>query len=207
VKLSTSTRQDAKLKRELLKTRSVELKLKHYDNDAIAKQLYQEGLGVESEGTLTKPYSGPYIGKIVKEAMREIAADRGDHGKLLQLELEQELQDLITAWRPAALGEAVDSEGNPLPMSVKAADFVRKAVADLATLGGANEPVKVQVQIQVDSALDQFISTLRQLMPEDHFQSVITAIDTATAMNSEYWQSQQKQIEGETDIIDAQVIE
>ena len=203
----TSRKQDAKTKKELLYSRCLELKLKHLDNDAIAAKLYQEGLGVEEAGELKRQYSSAYIGKVVREALREVAAERGDHGKLLQIELEQELQDLIAAWRPAALGEAVDSDGNPLPMSVKAADFVRKAVADLATLSGANEPVKVQVQLQVDSALEGFVSTLRALMPEAAFGEVIKAIDQATQLNSEYWSQNQKQIEGNSDILEADIVE
>lgn len=207
MKLPTSRRQDSQVKKQLLYSRCLELKLKHLNNDDIAAKLYKEGLGVEEEGVLKKPYSSAYVSKIVREALREVAAERGDHGKLLQIELEQELQDLIAAWRPAALGEAVDEEGNPLPMSVKAADFVRKAVSDLATLSGANEPVKVQVQLQVDSALEGFVSTLRALMPETAFEEVIKAIDTATQLNSEYWQSNQKQIEGNSDILEADILE
>ena len=187
--------------------KALEWKLKHFDNDAIAQKLYDEhGIGVEKEGELTKPYSAKYIGTIVKTALREVAAERSDHGKLLQIELEQELTDLITAWRPHALGEAVDNDGNPLPMSVKAADFVRKAVADLALLSGANEPVKVQVEVQVNNALEGFVSTLRELMSESGFDEVLKAIAQAESLNSEYHREQKQLQSAAEEIIDAEVL-
>lgn len=198
MKISTSNRQDAQTKRELTKEICLRLKLAHKSNDEIAQTLYDNGIGVEREGALVKPYSPRYVTEITKNALREVAAERGDHGKLLQIELEQELTDLISFWRPRAMD-------NDAP-SLKAADFVRKAVADLATLSGANEPVKVQVQVQVNNALESFVNTLKELMPEEHFEHVIKAIERAEEINNEYWR-EQKQLQSADvqDIIDVEV--
>jgi hypothetical protein len=198
MKISTSNRQDAQTKRELTKEICLRLKLAHKSNDEIAQALYDNGIGVEREGALVKPYSPRYVTEITKNALREVAAERGDHGKLLQIELEQELTDLISFWRPRAMD-------NDAP-SLKAADFVRKAVADLATLSGANEPVKVQVQVQVNNALESFVNTLKELMPEEHFEHVIKAIERAEEINNEYWR-EQKQLQSADvqDIIDVEV--
>jgi hypothetical protein len=206
MKQITSRKLDAQAKKELAREIALRLKLEHKSNEEIAQALYAEGIGVEKEGVLTKPYAAKYVGAIVKDALREVAADRSDHGRLLQIELEQELTDLITAWRPHALGEAVDNDGNPLPMSVKAADFVRKAVSDLALLSGANEPVKVQVEVQVNNALEGFVSTLRELMSESGFDEVLKAIAHAESLNAEYYKEQKQLQSGDSDIIDADII-
>lgn len=206
MKISTSRKLDAQAKRELAKETCLRLRLQHKSNEEISQALYKDGIGVEKDGELVKPYAPKYVAAITKDALRDVAAERSDHGRLLQIELEQELTDLITAWRPHALGEAIDNEGAPLPMSVKAADFVRKAVADLAVLSGANEPVKVQVEVQVNNALEGFVSTLRELMPESAFDEVIKAITMAETLNAEFHQ-EQKQLQGAADdVIDADII-
>jgi hypothetical protein len=174
------------------------LKLQHFDNDAIASKLYQEGLGVEEAGELTKPYSGAYIGKVVRSALKEVAADRKDYGESLAVILEAELDELLEFWRPRAM----DSE-NP---SVKAADLVRKIVQQKAELCGANAPILQQIEIKYQNDVENFVNVLRELLDEETFSKILTAIDQATQLNSEYW-SQNKQIEGNDAIIDCEVLE
>lgn len=207
VKLSTSRKQDAQVKRELLKSRCLELKLAKESNEAIAAQLFREGLGVERDGKLEKAYAPAYIAKIIRTSLSEVAADRSGYGKELQVILDHDLETLIDYWMPRALGEAIDEDGNPIPASIKAADLVRKLTADRALLTGANEAKRLEVEIQTSNALDGFITTLRNFLSESAWEEVMKAIDTATQLNSEYWQSNQKQIEGNDGIIDAQVLE
>lgn len=199
MKISTSKRLDAQAKRELTKETCLRLKLAHKSNEEIAQALYEDGIGVEKDGKLVKPYAPKYVAVLTKDALREVAAERSDHGKLLQIELEQELTDLISFWRPRAMDDDAPS--------LKAADFVRKAVADLATLSGANEPVKVQVEIQVNNALESFVTTLRELMPEDHFESVLAAITKAEQLNAEFYQSQKQLAASDENIIDATIVD
>ena len=198
MKLSTSNRLDAKTKRELLKTRCLELKLAKESNETIAAQLFREGIGVERDGKLEKAYAPAYVAKVIRTALSEVAAERSSYGKELQIILDHDLETLIDYWMPRALGETIDEDGNPIPPSLKAADLVRKLTADRAILNGANEAKRLEIQVQLDSALDGFISTLRALMPEEHFNSVILAIDQATTMNSEYW-SEQKALKSADD--------
>jgi hypothetical protein len=202
----TSRKQDSKVKAELLKEKALKLKLAHMDNDAIAEALFKDGIGVEKPDEPLRPYSAAYVGKVIREALKEVAADRSTYGKEVAILIENDLDSLIEAWRPLALGESTDDDGNLLPPSVKAAEIVRKCLSDKANLLGSNAPVETIVSVRVDSALSGFVDTLRQLMPEDHFQSVIAAIDTATQLNSEYW-SQNKQIEGDSAIIDCEVLD
>ena len=204
MKLSTSNRLDAKTKRELLKTRCLQLKLAKESNEAIAEQLFREGIGVEREGKLEKAYAPSYVAKVIREALGEVAAERSSYGKELQVILDHDLETLIDYWMPRALGEVVDDDGVPIQPSLKAADLVRKLTADRALLTGANEAKRLEVEIQTSNALDGFITTLRALLDEETFGKVIAAIDQATQLNSEYYQS--RQIEG-NDVIDAQVIE
>ena len=91
MKISTSRRQDSQVKAERLKEGALRLKLKHLDNDAIAKQLFDEGIGVEEEGQLVRPYSSKYISSVIRSELKEIAADRGNYGKEMQSVLEAEL--------------------------------------------------------------------------------------------------------------------
>ena len=108
---------------------------------------------------------------------------------------------------PRALGEAIDEDGNPIQPSVKAADLVRKLTADRANLVGANEAKKIEVQIEVNSALEGFVSTLRELMPESAFEEVIKAIGMAETLNAEF-HKEQKQLQSATDdVIDATIVE
>jgi hypothetical protein len=192
----TSSRQDAKTKKELLYSRSLQLKLQHLDNDAIAAKLYSEGLGVEEAGLLKHQYSGAYIGKVVRSALKEVAADRKDYGESLAVILEAELDELLEFWRPLAL--------DPEAPSVKAADLVRKIIQQKAEMCGANAPVLQQIEIKYQNDVENFVNVLRELLDEDTFSKILTAIDQATAMNSAYYQSRQLE---SGDAIDAQVIE
>jgi len=186
----TSKKQDAKVKAELLKEGALKYKLAHLDNDAIAVKLYEDGLGVEVEGKLAKPYSGSYIGKVIRETLKEIAAERVDHGKSVAILLEAELDELIEHWRPYAL--------DPDAPSIKAADLVRKLIQQKAEMLGANAPITQQIEIKYQNDVENFVTVLRALMPEEHFNSVILAIDQATTMNSEYW-SEQKALKSADD--------
>jgi hypothetical protein len=206
MKISTSRKQDAQVKRE----KAFELVLKHklarLDNDAIARELYKEGIGVEEGGELVRPYSTKYVSSLVREALKQVAAERSEYGQSVQVQLDHDLETLVQYWMPRALGEAVDENGEVLQPSIKAAELVRKLTADRAVLTGANEAKRLEVSIQLESTLDQFISTLRQLMPEDHFESVIKAISAAEEMNSAYWREQKQLQSGDSDIIDADIV-
>lgn len=206
MKLPTSRRQDSKVRKELLYQLCLKYKLEHLDGDAIAAKLYAEGLGVEEDGVLKKPYSSVYVSKIVREALKEVAASRDTYGKEMALVIENDLDELLTAWRPLALGYT-DEDGNDIPPNAKAAEVVRKCLSDKANLLGSNAPVETIISVRVDSALSGFVDTLRQLMPEAAFEEVIKAIDQATQLNSEYWSQNQKQIEGNSDILEADIVE
>lgn len=207
MKISTSRRQDAQVKRE----KTFELVLKHklarLDNDAISRELYKEGIGVEEDGQLVRPYSTKYVSSLVREALKTVAAERTEYGRSVQVQIDHDLETLIQYWMPRSLGEAVDENGEAIPPSIKAAELVRKLSADRALLTGANESKKLEIQIQLESTLDSFISTLRMLMPESAFDEVIKAISAAEEMNSAYW-ANQKQLQGAADdVIDATIVE
>lgn len=204
MRIPTSKRQDSKVRKELLYQLCLKYKLEHLDGDAIAAKLYAEGLGVEEEGVLKKPYSSAYVSKIVREALKEVAASRDTYGKEMALVIENDLDELLTAWRPLALGYT-DEDGNEIPPNAKAAEVVRKCLSDKSVLLGSNAPVEQIISVRVDSALSGFVETLRNFMPESSFSDLITAIESADRANSEYWQNQ-KQLDG-NDVIDAQVIE
>jgi hypothetical protein len=207
MKLSTSKRQEAQVKRELLKSRCLELKLAKESNEAIAAQLFREGLGVERDGKLEKPYAPGYVAKIIRTSLSEIAAERSGYGQELQVILDHDLETLINYWMPIALGEAVDNDGNPLPPSLKAADLVRKLTADRALLTGANEAKRLELAVKYESDVENFVNVLRELLDEETFSKILTAIDQATQLNSEYWSQNQKQLEGNSDILEADIVE
>lgn len=204
MKISTSRKLDAQAKRELMMEIALKLKLEKKSNEEIAQALYQQGIGVERDDKLT-PYSPKYISSVVKESLKLVAADRNEYGRQVQVILDHDLTTLIDYWMPRALGEAVDDDGNPIQPSVKAADLVRKLTADRANLVGANEAKKIEVQIEVNSALEGFVSTLKEFLSESAWDEVIGAIDKATIASQEYWQSQ-KQLQSAEDIIDAEVV-
>ena len=196
MKLSTSNRLDAQVKREKFKELALSWKLKHFSDEEIAAKLFDEGIGVESEGKLAKPYAPSYVSKVIRESLKEIAAERTDYGKSLAVVLEADLDELLEFWRPKAL--------DPDAPSLKAADLVRKIIQQKAEMCGANAPLLQQIQIKYESDVENFVNVLRELLDEDTFSKILTAIDQATKLNSEYYQS--RQLDG-NDVIDAQVIE
>jgi hypothetical protein len=197
VKISTSRRQDSQVKAERLKEGALKYKLQHLDNDAIAKQLFDEGIGVEEEGKLVRPYSSKYISSVIRAELKEIAADRGNYGKEMQSVLEAELVELIDFWREKAT--------DPDAPSLKAADLVRKLTMDRAALIGANAPVEQIISVRVDSALSGFVETLRQLLDEETFDKIISAISQAEQLSMEF-HKEQKQLQSSEEIIDAEVL-
>jgi hypothetical protein len=204
MRIPTSKRQDSKVRKELLYQLCLKYKLEHLDGDAIAAKLYAEGLGVEEAGVLKKPYSSAYISKLVREALKEVAASRDTYGKEMAVVIENDLDELLEAWRPLALGYT-DDDGNEIPPNAKAAEVVRKCLSDKSTLLGSNAPVEQIISVRVDSALSNFVETLRNFMEESAFANLISAIDTATQLNSEYYQS--RQLEGNDDILEATIVE
>ena len=194
----TSRKQDSQTKKQILYSRCLQLKLKHLDNDAIAEALFKEGIGVEEGSELKRRYSSAYIGKVVRNALSEVAADREGYAKEVQVLIEGDLNSLIDTWMPLALGEKEDDEGNILPPSAKAAEIVRKCLVDKSALLGSNEAKKLEVEILTNNALDGFITTLRNFLSESAWEEVMKAIDTASAMNSEYW-SEQKALKSADD--------
>jgi hypothetical protein len=198
VKQITSRRQDSQVKAERLKEGALKYKLQHLDNDAIAHKLFDEGIGVEEQGELVRPYSAKYISGVIREGLRDVAAERGNYGKEMQSVLEAELVELIDFWREKAT--------DPDAPSLKAADLVRKITMDRATLIGANAPVEQIISVRVDSALSNFVDTLRQLMPEEHFDHVIAAITQAEKLSSEYWAEQRQLKASDDDVIDADIV-
>jgi hypothetical protein len=196
MKLSTSNKLDAQVKREKFKELALSWKLKHFSDEEIAAKLFDEGIGVESEGKLAKPYAPSYISKVIRESLKEIAAERTDYGKSLAVVLESELDELLEFWRPKAL--------DPDAPSLKAADLVRKIIQQKAEMLGANAPIAHQLEIKYQNDVENFVNVLRELMSESAFEEVIKAIDTATTLNSEYYQS--RQIEGSSDIIEGEII-
>ena len=48
---------------------------------------------------------------------------------------------------------------------------------------------------------------IKELVDEETFSKILTAIDQATQLNSEYWSQNQKQIEGNSDILEADIVE
>jgi hypothetical protein len=199
MKLSTSKRLDAQVKREKFKELALSWKLKHFSDEEIAAKLFDEGIGVEAEGELTKPYASSYVSKVIRESLKEIAADRTDYGKSLAVILEADLDELLEFWRPLAL--------DPEAPSVKAADLVRKIIQQKAEMCGANAPILQQVEIKYQNDVENFVNVLRALMPEEHFNSVILAIDQATNMNAEYWSEQKLLKSAEDATIDTVVLE
>lgn len=206
MKQITSSKQDSQVKRERLKELSLKWKLEHFDNDAIAQKLYEQGIGVEKDGALTKPYSGKYISSVIRLALQEIAADRSTYGKEAAILIENDLDSLIEAWRPLALGEKQDEDGNFLPPNAKAAEIMRKCLADKGILLGSNAPVESIISVRVESALDGFVSTLREVMSESAFDEVLKAIATAEQLSMEYHKEQKQLQSGDPDIIDADII-
>lgn len=199
MKLSTSNRLDAQVKREKFKELALSWKLKHFSDEEIAKKLFDSGIGVESEGQLTKPYASSYVSKVIRETLKEIAAERTDYGKSLALVLEAELDELLEFWRPKAL--------DPEAPSLKAADLVRKIIQQKAEMLGANAPIQTQLEIKYQSDVENFVRVLRELLDEETFSKILTAIDQATQLNSEYWSQNQKQFEGNSDILEADIVE
>jgi len=206
MKISNSRKLDAQTKKELMFDLVLKYKLAHLDNDSIAQKLYEEGIGVEKEGKLVKPYSGKYISSVIRQALKLIADERGSYGKEVAILIENDLDSLIEAWRPLALGEKQDEDGNFLPPNAKAAEIVRKCLADKSVLLGSNAPVETIVNVRVESALEGFVNTLRELLSESAWEEVLAAITRAEQLNAEFYQSQ-KQLAPSGDIIDATIVE
>ena len=175
--------QGYELRRESMRAIAVKHKLSHCDNATIAKALAAEGF-TNQRG---EPYSEGYVAGLVRDALREIATERSDNGKLLQISIQHDLEELLNTWRPLALGEIKDDNGDPIQPSAKAAEIVRKTLADLATLTGAQEAAKMQLEVKMNSELDQFVTVMKHYLPEEIFDQVLKAIDTANQDALEYW--------------------
>jgi len=185
-------RQSTQLKREEIRLLCCKYR-KEFKSSADIAQILHDEHGIFNENT-GQPYSPGWVTKLINETVKELAAEKKEHGKAVQYQIEEQLNELVETFGPLA------REGN-----LRASEHVRKCLADLALLTGANEPVEAKVTHKFESSLAEFIPLLRQFMPEKSFDDLIAAIDKATAQVSDFYQNKPQLEDGS--VIDAQVVE